>query len=292
MDVFIRNFIAKYSRIIKKHSSESLLKLLSALEYTEAILEITAAKLFGEKFKWLIIFMTHLIKCIIRLQLLVVHKFGIQSLPSLFTLKNFINDSDSTKKETAQIISQSIINKSTFKLKHTGRIVRSVKDSPANIEDRDWIVPSDEPTGKYIPNNGQSNDKIEEHYDPTQDRQQYIAEVLHIIRPLCHLTSMFVFDTSSWKQFMVPLSIDTLSLFLMNGTSKLSQSQKSEMRRRTILFLHYFIRSPLYEVYSSSALTILLSQIEQRIAGSKYLIKPLKGYIPQWRAVYNYCWTS
>ena len=84
MDVFIRNFVSKYLRLIKvysnclrndyqmrfifyfilfkKYSSESLIKLLSALEYTEAILEITAAKLFGEKFKWLIIFLTHLVK--------------------------------------------------------------------------------------------------------------------------------------------------------------------------------------------------------------------------------------
>ena len=63
--------------------------------------------------------------------------------------------------------------------------------APANIEDRDWIVPSDEPTSKYILNNDQSNDKTEEHYDPTQDRQQYIAEVLHIIRPLCHCKQHF-----------------------------------------------------------------------------------------------------
>ena len=28
------------------------------------------------------------------------------------------------------------------------------------------------------------NDEID--LDPTQDRQRYIAEVLHILRPLCH----------------------------------------------------------------------------------------------------------
>jgi hypothetical protein len=46
----------------KKYSSESLTKLLSALEYSEAILEITAAKVFGEKFKWFIIFLSNLVK--------------------------------------------------------------------------------------------------------------------------------------------------------------------------------------------------------------------------------------
>ncbi len=62
MDVFVRNLISKYLKLLMKHSAESLVKLLSALEYTEAILEITAEKLFGNRFKWLIIFLTHIVK--------------------------------------------------------------------------------------------------------------------------------------------------------------------------------------------------------------------------------------
>jgi hypothetical protein len=46
----------------KKTAPEKLLKLLSAIEYVEAILEITAAKLFGEKFKWLFVFLSQLAK--------------------------------------------------------------------------------------------------------------------------------------------------------------------------------------------------------------------------------------
>lgn len=61
---------------------------------------------------------------------------------------------------------------------------------------------------------------------------------------------MFIFDSKSWLQFLVPLVMDTMSLFLMNGTKHMSAEQKKEMRRRTITFLHYLIRSPLYENYS------------------------------------------
>lgn len=83
----------------------------------EAILEMTAARLFGKKMKWLIILVTQLskynfvkpinksffnkehnkkiLRCAIRLTLLVVHKIGIQTLPSLFEIKNFLNNDDS-----------------------------------------------------------------------------------------------------------------------------------------------------------------------------------------------------
>lgn len=291
MDIFIRNFVSKYLRIIKKHSSESLIKLLSALEYTEAILEITAEKLFGYRFKWFVIFLTNLVKCVTRLQLLIVHKFGIQSLPSMFSLKNFLNPGSDTKTKD-KVVPRNVMKNATFQLNHSGRIIRTIKNSPVNVEDRDWIVPTQSQISEKYSISDSDQADLEVHFDVTQDKQRYISEVLHIMRPLCHLSSMLVFGSNSWKQFMVPLVIDSLSLLLMNGTKNLSSSQKKEMKRRSILFLHYFIRSPFYDKYSSSIIAILLSQIEQRIAGTKFIIKPLKGYIPQWRAVYNYCWTS
>lgn len=133
----------------------------------------------------------------------------------------------------------------------------------------------------------------EEQADITQNMNRLIAELLHITRPICHcmkfisidfykfitliffllkVTTMFFFKTNSWIQFMVPLIMDVLSLFLMNGTKNMSKDQKKEMKRRTIMFLQYFIRSPLYENYSSNIIFIILSQFEQRIPGSRFLI--------------------
>lgn len=290
MDAFIRNFVSKYLKIIKKYSSESLLKLLAALEYTEAILEITAQKIFGEKIKWLIIFLNHLVKCVIRLQLLTVHKFGAQTIPSLFSLKSLLGVNDSTKKGDKLIVSKN--PKSTFKLRHSGRVVRSINNAPSNLDSRDWIVPGNDVQKIDSNNNYIEENDSEENFDLTQDKQRYLSEVLYIMRPICHLSALAIFDARSWKQFLVPLFIDTLSLFLMNGTKNLSKNQRKEMRRRAFLLLHYFIRSPLYDKFSSTIITIALSQVEQRISGSQHIIGPLRNYIPQWRAVYNYCWTS
>jgi hypothetical protein len=93
------------------------------------------------------------------------------------------------------------------------------------------------------------------------------------------VTTMFFFKTNSWMQFMVPLIMDVLSLFLMNGTKNMSKDQKKEMKRRTIMFLQYFIRSPLYENYSSNIIFIILSQFEQRIPGSRFLISNFSKFL-------------
>lgn len=281
MDSFVRNFVQKYQRLLKKTRPENLLKLLSAIEYTEAILEITAAKLFGQVFKWFIILVTQLAKCIIRLQLLIVHRIGMQPVPSLFNLKGIMEPKkpNETKQQDAK-------KEGFFVLKHSGRTIRTIKNSPTILENRDWSVPVNET--QTVETNKEADD---EHFDPSKDKMRFLAELLFIIRPICHLTSMFLFKSKSWTQFIIALSMDTSSLFLMNGTSKLSKLQKEEMRRRTILFLHYLIRSPFYDLYSSSLINLILSIFEQRIPGSKFLIKPIKEYIPYWQSIYNYCWT-
>ncbi len=58
----------------------------------------------------------------------------------------------------------------------------------------------------------------------------------------------------------------------MRGAKGLSKSQTEEMKRRSFLIFLYLIRSPFYDCYSKSVLTIVLSQIEQRATGSRYLI--------------------
>ncbi|RMZ99741.1 peroxisomal membrane PEX16 [Brachionus plicatilis] len=73
--------------------------------------------------------------------------------------------------------------------------------------------------------------------------------------------------------------------------AKMSKEQKEELKRRTLTLLYYLIRSPFYDLYSSSMINLILTLIEQRIIGTKFLIKYIKEYIPYWQSIYNYCWT-
>ena len=144
-------------------------------------------------------------------------------------------------------------------------------------------------------NSRDNSSKSQANFDPTQNKLKYLAEVLHIVRPICHcnfgfwllliiwiksnqrdlfyiVSALFAFGSSSWKQLLVPLAIDFLrwrtidlrpvnimfecykkcffSLMLMNGTKDLSILQKKEMRRRTIQFFFYLVRSPMYDNFS------------------------------------------
>lgn len=285
----MRNFFRKYTRVIQKSKPEYLLKLLAAIEYTEAIFEMTADKLFGNKFKWFIILITQLSKCLVRLVLLVIHKIGIQTLPNLFDVKDFLMNVKSDSKQLKTGAVQSLDDKPMngyVQLKHSGRVIRSIKNSPVNLDSRDWSLPLPNKPNQDEPTN--TNDDL----DPTKESQRYIAEILHIIRPVCHLTSVFMFNSKSWTQYFVALTIDTVSLLMMNGTQGMSESQKKEMRRRGILFIHYFIRSPMYDNYTSSLINVTLAQFEQYIPLVRYIIKPVRNYIPYWQSIYNYCWTN
>jgi peroxin-16 len=210
---------------------------------------------------------------------------------------NFLNNkkNETTTKPAASIEIENNANHS-FKLKSSGRVIRSIKNAPTNVEDRDWIVPDDTNSNKSSEvttsreENTQDNHDVD--FDPTRDKMRYMAEIFHIIRPMCHLSCIFMFKSKSWIQFVVPLTLDTLSLFMMKGTKDLSDSQKKEMRRRSILVLHYLIRSPFYDHFSCSIINLILCQFEQRIPGMKYITKPINDYIPYWRSIYNYCWTT
>jgi hypothetical protein len=67
-----------------------------------------------------------------------------------------------------------------------------VSKAPTNPEFRDWSLPG---TTNEINNNqvvGETNSNVNNaenddvDLDPTEDKQRFIAEVLYIMRPLCH----------------------------------------------------------------------------------------------------------
>lgn len=304
METFIRDFKANLSRLSKQSSTLKLLKTLSAIEYAEAILEITAGKLFGERLKWFLILLLQLTKCVIRLRLLILHRIGIHPLPSLFNANMFLKSQQVSLGGTGN--QEVAKKKSVYRLRSSGRYVRTIDNAPTNVVDRDWSVPvetidfnnnDDEHKKNRTTNDDDKEDEDDEESGELKkssrglDAQRYFAEMLHILRPSVHLFSLFFFDATSWKQFLLPFVMDLASLLLMHGTQNLNDNQKKELKRRTIIFLYYFMRSPVHEKFSSSLINLSLSQLEQRIPGMRYLANPIRNYIPYWRSVYSYCWS-
>ena len=152
MDTFVRNFVRHYANTVKRWKASHLLKLLSAIEYAEAVLEITAGKLFGARAKWLIVLLIQLCKCVVRLQLLIVHRSAMQTPPSLFTLlaPNANNASNRRSPFTSHALPSSSSTTTTptttatttkltsdpdyFVLNNSGRIVRSINSGMCQHE--------------------------------------------------------------------------------------------------------------------------------------------------------------
>lgn len=276
MENFMRSLFLKQIQTFKKSKPEKLLKFISAIEYIEGIFEITARKLFGEKFKWLIIFIAQAAKCLLRLCLLLFHKISIQPSPKLFSFKSLTNN-DSQSKNTDEISSFGSSSSNTFKLKHSDRVIRSVNDAP-DLNNRDWKL--------------NENENNREDFDVTKESHYLIAELFYIVRPITHLTILYVFNSKSWMQFMIPFVMDSTSLLIMNKSKKLSAKQKEEIKRRSYTYLSYLLRSPVYDTCTKSIIDVIINIFEQKLPGGHIIMKPFKNYIPEWRTVYAYLWSS
>jgi len=279
MNSFVQSILQRHLRLIRKSTPEKLLKIISAIEYIEGIFEITASKLFGEKFKWLIILLTQLAKSVIRLGLMLFHKIAIQPTPALFSISSFLSGQNTTQQRRTPSSDQfqTTNENGVFNLKHSGHPIRTIHNAP-EINERTWQF------------NSGSESLVD--YDVTRDTKRMVAEIFYITRPLCHLACLYAFGSRSWTQFFVPFVMDLTNLLLINGKKNLSKKQKDEMKRRTYAFLYYLIRSPFYETCSKSLIEVILNLLEQYLPLLRILIKPARNYIPEWRSVYNYCWSS
>ncbi len=233
METFVRNFVRHYANVVRRWKAPHLLKLLSAIEYAEAVLEITASKLFGTRVKWLIVLLIQLSKCVVRLQLLIVHHTAMQPAPSLFTLLAPQPLSGTPRSPSQQLAPLSAAatqaDDDFFVLSCSGRVVRSIQSgkchiyrnrfqsqlvyttcvfqAPDNLDERDWSMQAIVEKAKR---RHQSTTTARPDLDPSENSYVFAAELLHIIRPISHMSCLYVCSDKSWAQFMLPLVIDTV----------------------------------------------------------------------------------
>lgn len=117
-------------------------------------------------------------------------------------------------------------------------------------------------------------------------------QILHILRPLCHLTGLGVWGTQSWKPWLTSLTIDVVSLQLHGKPIKMRNSEKIELTRRTYALLYYLIRSPFYDHFTKQKLLTTLVKFSNRIPIVGNLCGMLAEAIPEWQQTYSYTWND
>lgn len=254
-----------YCNGVQYHSLRGEIKTwLTVLHYCEVFIELVVRRKWGTKGKWTVAMVIQLMKCLSALVLLYKYKeMPIQHppIPALQRAK-FIEEKKGNEKENG-----------TFTLRTSGRVIRRVEGAPP-IAFRDW-----EPV-KY---------KDELNID---NKNILFAETIHIVKPLVHLLIMRTYGTQAWKQWLLPLSLDLISLKLYGKYRKeLSYEQKIEISSRKLSLLMYLLRSPMYDNHTKSVIVrILNSMSKNTITG--FISKPILQYLNHWQDLYFYMWAS
>lgn len=121
---------------------------------------------------------------------------------------------------------------------------------------------------------------------------QVVGEVLHIIRPVAHLTAIAGFGVASWTPYFVSLGMDVTSLRLLSDPpSKLwNINERLELSQRSFALLLYLLRSPFYDNYTKQRILSIMRFMSNHIPLFGRLIRPLIDYLPEWQRTYFYVW--
>ncbi|XP_034933815.1 transmembrane protease serine 9-like [Chelonus insularis] len=269
-------YASKYADF-KLPQFQSQLKIwLTVVEYIEAILEVSAKKLWGEMGKWITIFIIQTFKAILRMILIHRNKERIIQNPAISPLNR--------DKLNRRLLQAEKIEKEGFVLKRSGKIIRSVNCNSGSIQSRIWtpLLPLDE-------------ELIFEPESPAVRQRIIFAETLYILKPLIHLTTSLVRGNKDWLPWVTALSLDLINIHMITKESKhiqLSATEKEEMIRRRISLFLYILRSPFYDRCSKTKIYSLLNTATQTIPLARYITEPIAKYLPHWQQTYFYMWSS
>ncbi|MBN3270551.1 PEX16 protein, partial [Polyodon spathula] len=153
-------------------SQQKLLTWLTVLEYVEVFTEMGAAKLWGERCRWIVIILIQLAKAVLRILLVFWYKAGIQTSPPISPLDR------ETQLSCKEGEGEALSEEPAFVGQRSGRVMRSLSSTPA-FQSRHWGTPQHD--------NPPRRPEEELLQPPTPlGLQETIAESLFIARPLVH----------------------------------------------------------------------------------------------------------
>lgn len=276
--------------------------LLQVLEYTSVLTEYSANRFASDFGRWIIIGCFQVAKAAIKLILLLKYKQGLTSANPILPLdrrvdlialqrKNLSRNNsvqeDVDEEEEEQESSDSNPD-STVTLKRSGRVMRTIDNAPSRGK-RTWLPPNIDPRIKQL----MEKNRKDAPPTPLTDHQ-VLAEVLHILRPVAHLTTVGILGPTAWTPFVLSLGMDLTSLKLLHEPhDKIwNLKERVELGQRSFALLLYLLRSPFYDRYTKERILQVLSSMANTIPLIGRLIQPMVTYLPEWQKTYFYVWGS
>lgn len=283
---------------------EHLKTLLQVLEYTSVLAEFGANNFASQFGKWILIGSFQVAKAVVKLLLLLKYRQGLQmtnpllpldrrlDLPSLYKMSDNRGSQPQAEAATSSTSEtespDSGISDSIVTLKSSGRVMRTLDKAPAR-DQRTWLLPDGDPRFRHL----LERTRKDAPPSPLTDHQTF-GEVLHILRPVAHLSCLGLFGSMAWTPFFVSLGMDLTSLKLLHEPhdKMWNMSESIELGQRSFALLLYVLRSPLYDRYTKEKIIRILSTMSNRIPLFGRLITPLVSYLPEWQKTYFYVWGS
>jgi len=252
--------------------------ILTVIEYVEVLVEVAAVQNWGEAGRWAVVIVLQIVKAVGRFMLVLHQHMNIVPSPPLKPLNRRMAVNARQQSHSLNSLSNGM-NPEWQRLPRSGRVIRTLDGSPP-IHLRTFNPPK--PTNDTMENKNNKNSKL--------NFKHLTAEILYIMRPLSHLTSMYYFGQTSWAPWLLSLGLDLTSLQLHKGMW-LSEAERSEITRRQICLLYYLVRSPVFHTVTHKRIRYFLNTVGNRIPLANNICQPLLQYIPEWQKIYAYIWS-
>ncbi|KAG0236136.1 Peroxisomal membrane protein pex16 [Actinomortierella wolfii] len=260
--------------------------VLTLLQYTEVLIEMSVQKKWGQKAKWRVITAIETLKAAGRIVLL--------QLTNQRMIMHPIHPERDVDPSTLADLAETEL---AFKESHwTGARTGNTRLQLSAVHKESKTKGSD--VTDFLLSKVLTPDLVRKPRDLVGMLKGVGAfgEYLFILRPLIYVLAMRKYGQKSWYPWLLSLSIELLSRTSLQTYLKQRDCnrriagtplEKDEMKRRLWLFLYYVLRSPFYDRYTKERLHNFTES-----ASRKPLISLVAGivkdYQPLWESVYFY----
>ncbi|KAJ2006382.1 hypothetical protein GGI04_001900 [Coemansia thaxteri] len=264
--------------------------LLSALQFSEKLVEMLAAKKLGDRLRWKVVSLVEIAKIVLRLSLL--QQSGRRLVTGSVIPERLVDPAGlgTALKPTADAALPSAVGKESllWRGERSGLKFKSVQDILAKAEGNASL-------GGYVSGETREAERVA----PAQSlirrfRPLGLAgELLFILRPLIYVIGIRKMGKGDWRPWALSLLIELASRQMVRTDLHADKNsaertvERDELSRRKWLFLYYLLRSPFFDRFTESRLTRAAEWCSNKPLLS-LLGSLIQDYQPLWQNYYFY----
>ncbi|KAJ2500832.1 hypothetical protein IWW47_003177 [Coemansia sp. RSA 2052] len=266
--------------------------LLSALQFSEKLVEMLVVKKMGERLRWKVVSLIEIAKAVLRLNLLQLS--GQRMVTGSVVPERLVDPAGlgTARKPAAEAaVSAATAGNASlpWKGERSGLKFKSVRDILAKSEGSATL-------SGYVTSEAREAERVApaqsliRRYNPLG----LAGELLFILRPLIYVVGIRKMGKSDWRPWALSLLIELASRQMIRTDLRTGKNasaertvERDELSRRKWLFLYYLLRSPFFDRFTESRLTRVAEWCNNKPLLS-LLGSLIQDYQPLWQNYYFY----